>query len=336
MFDKVVIYAPKYQQRLLRKEIQKSSFRLHDPGNDFNFFRRIKRKIFRTPHTHSYIFEGFYNAAEFLGYSNFWIENQSDLEEIADSKTLVFCEGSYIPDFKKGLNCKFVLHSIPTNLDNFSEFSESKKYLNLEVFKNEALNFEKIADLTYFNRENFTLYQPWATNLLPNQIFIGENIPNVENKISYYIGMLYGKGVTRAQAYNLLLKDSIVGTKIKCVTGASHKTSQKLTMRSSICLDIRDDHHLEIGYIPCRIFKTLSYGRQIFVNSHYIKKYLSHIPSVKFFSDGKCLQNQYDESLSFQNSQTKENIEKRDFSLNYIKNNHTYVNRLKNIFSVFN
>ena len=71
MFDKVVIYAPKYQQRLLRKEIQKSSFRLHDPGNDFNFFRRIKRKIFRTPHTHSYIFEGFYNAAEFLGYSNF-------------------------------------------------------------------------------------------------------------------------------------------------------------------------------------------------------------------------------------------------------------------------
>tara|TARA_Y100000589_G_scaffold301765_1_gene312857 strand:+ start:814 stop:1824 length:1011 start_codon:yes stop_codon:yes gene_type:complete len=336
MFDKVIIYAPKLQLRLLRKEFLKDTFRVHNPGDDFNLFRKIKRKIFRNPYTHSYIFEGFFNAADFLGYKTFWIENQSDLEEISDSKTLVFCEGSYMPDFNKKINCKFALHSIPKNLDKFSELSESKNCLKLEVFKNEALNFLKIGDLTYFDQENFTLYQPWATNLIPYEIVVDKNMPNFDNKISYYIGMLYGKGVRRAKEYNLSLKNSTTPTKIKCVTGASHKTSQDLTINSSICLDIRDDHHLEVGYIPCRIFKTLSYGREIYVNSHYIKKYLSHIPFVKFFNNGESLKNQYNEKLSMPDYQKKALIEEKNFTLDFIKNHHTYVNRLENIFSVFN
>ena len=336
MFDKIVIFAPKSQLKLLRKEIQKDSFRVHNPGDDFNLIRRIKRKIFRNPYTHSYIFEGFYNASDFLGFNTFWIEKQSDLEEISDSKTLVLCEGSYIPEFKRKLKCKFVLHSVPNNLDNFSELSASKNCLKLEVFKNEALNHFKIGDLTYFDQKNFTLYQPWATNLLPNQILEDKNIRDIDMKFSYYIGMLYGKGVERAREYNLLLKNSNIPTQIKCVTGASHRISKELTMRSSICLDIRDDHHLRIGYIPCRIFKTLSYGREIYVNSPYIKKYLSHIPLVKFFNDGESLLNQYNEKLTFQNFQKKDLNEKKKFTLNFIKHHHTYVNRLENIVSVFN
>jgi len=335
MFNKIVIFAPSFQLQLLEREIEKRSYRIQNPGDDFNFLRKIKRKIFQSPHTHSYIFEGFYNASKYLGISTFWIDNQNNLEAIADSKTLIICEGSFLPDFNMKSNSKFVIHSIPDNLDNYLELSKSKKCLHLEIFKNEALNHLKIGDLSYFDNHNFTLYQPWATNLLPNQININEYFPKAENKFSYYIGMLYEEGVKKARDYNKYLKRSKKKTKIKCITGASHKTSQTLTEKSSICLDIRGDVHLNSGYVPCRIFKTLSYGREIYVNSWYIKKYLNHIPSVKFFNNGESLQNQYEQITSNQNYQNKEALEKRLYTLEFIKNNHTYVNRLKNIFKVF-
>lgn len=335
MFNKIVIYAPKFQLKLLQREIDKRSFRIQNPGDDFNLIRKIKRKLFRTPHTHSYIFEGFYNASKYLGISTFWIDNQNNLDAIADSKTLVICEGTFLPEFNNKANCKFVIHSIPDRLDNFSKLSKSKQCLHLEVFKNKALNYSKIGDLTYFDQNDHTLYQPWATNLLPNQIQASEYYPKVENKFSYYIGMLYEQGVHKAKEYNSYLKKSRKSTKIKCVTGASHKVSQNLTEKSSICLDIRGDVHLNSGYVPCRVFKTLSYGREIYVNSKYIKQYLSHIPCVRFFSNGENLKSQYDQIISNENSKSKKAIEKRLYTMEFIKNNHTYVNRLKNIFEVF-
>ena len=336
MFNKFVAYVPPGQFNLLLKQNGKKTYQLRKPGDDFTLLRRITRKFIRTPHTNSYFFEGFYIAAKYLNLSAYWIDNQKDLENIVDDKTIVLCEGSYFPDLNRELNCKYVLHSVPSHwLEKFKDLSLRKKALHLDLFKNKALKYSLIDDLTYFDEKEFTLYQPWAGNLMPSEIIDIDYLKNIDYKYSYYIGLLYGDGCQKANHLNNYLSESKYRTKIKCVTGASHSTTQELTLKSSLCLDIRYDHHLEIGYVPCRIFKTLSFGREIYVNSKYIKKYLKDIPHVKYYENGECLKNQYDKFCSMNRTMRENFYREKLYTLNKIKEKHTFVNRLNNIMRVF-
>tara|TARA_B100000989_G_scaffold278203_1_gene239755 strand:+ start:2260 stop:3306 length:1047 start_codon:yes stop_codon:yes gene_type:complete len=335
-FTKFVVFVKPGQNKLLRKQNSNRSYSLQKPSNDFNLYRRIKRKIKGSPLTHTYIFHGFYRAAKYLNLETFWIDNQKDLDHISDEKTIVFCEGSFMPDLNKKLESKYIVHSIPKYLvRKCRELSEKKICLNLEVFKKEAIDFYQLNELAFFDEKSFTLYQPWATNLLPNEFreFDNKDAIRLDN-ICYYIGLLYGSGSKKADNLNTFLQKSKSQTEIRCVTGASDSLARELTLRSSICIDIRSGHHLEVGYVPCRVFKTLSYGREIFVNSKSIKDLLNHIPNVKYYSSGEDLRNQYENFCSIHNS--KKFNDDQNFTLNYIKNNHTFINRLNNIFEVFN
>ncbi len=329
-YKKIVIYAKPGQKLLLEKQNINKSYSLQNPGNDFNFLRRVKRKIKGSPYTHIYIFYGFYRAAKYMNFEVFWIENQKDLENISDEKTIIFCEGSFMPDLNKKSMCKYVVHSVPKNLEQTCrELSKEYLCLNLEVFKKEALQFNELNDLSFFDDKSYTLYQPWATNLLPNEFEDTDYKERIKYDISYYIGMLYGSGSKRAIELNKFLSKSKRRSTIKCVVGASDSLAKELTIKSSICVDIRSGHHLEVGYVPCRVFKTLSYGREIFVNSKLVKKYLKNIPFVRYYSSGEDLKNQYENFCSM--NSYKKYSEKRKFTLKYIKNKHTFVNRLNNI-----
>ena len=334
-YKKIVVFVKPGQNKLLKKQNSHKSYSIQKPGNDFNLLRRLKRKINGSPLTHTYIFDGFYRAAKYLNFEAYWIDNQKDLENVTDDKTIVFCEGSYMPDLDKKLSCKYVVHSIPRNLEEkCRELTMKKLCLNLEVFKKEALCFDKFNDLAFFNDKFFTLYQPWATNLLPHEIEDIEYLDKIQYSSSYYIGLLYGSGSHRANDLNKFLKKSNKKSEIKCVVGASDSLARELTLKSSICIDIRSGHHLEVGYIPCRVFNTLSYGREIFVNSKLIKKYLNHIPYVNYYSSGEDLRNKYENFCSM--NSYKKFYERKIYTLNFIKKNHTFVNRLNNIVEILN
>ena len=156
----------------------------------------------------------------------------------------------------------------------------------------------------------------------------------MRDNISFYIGLLYGSGPKKADNVNTFLQKSKSQTKIRCVLGASDSLARELTLRNSICIDIRSGHHLEVGYVPCRVFKTLSYGREIFVNSKSIKDLLNHIPNVSYYSSGEDLRNQYDDLCSINGSRKFYDL--KNSTLNFIKDNHAFINRLNNIIQVFN
>ena len=62
-FDKFVVFVPRGQFKLLKRQNKKKTYVVQSPGDDFSLFRKIKRKFRRTPHTNTYFFEGFYKAA---------------------------------------------------------------------------------------------------------------------------------------------------------------------------------------------------------------------------------------------------------------------------------
>ena len=76
-------------------------------------------------------------------------------------------------------------------------------------------------------------------------------------------------------------------------------------------------NHLEIGYLPCRVLKTISYGQIGLTDSIHVKKILGeHVI--------------YEENMvDLFNSAMKErtNIDRIRKAMDYVKDNHTYINR---------
>jgi hypothetical protein len=79
---------------------------------------------------------------------------------------------------------------------------------------------------------------------------------------------------------------------------------------------------LRCGYIPCRVFKNISYGRVCGTNSPWVKQLFGdHI--VYGGTPRTLYQNLLDAEMN-------NKINMRE-SMLYVRDNHTYINRVKNI-----
>jgi hypothetical protein len=103
--------------------------------------------------------------------------------------------------------------------------------------------------------------------------------------------------------------------------------ARQLVMESLIAPDFRNEHHVRVGYIPCRIFKNISYGVLPGTNSklvnHFFEKLLpySENPAELFYPN-------------------IEEINKHGFGdkMKHLKNitrlNHTFVNRAEQLLAL--
>jgi hypothetical protein len=96
----------------------------------------------------------------------------------------------------------------------------------------------------------------------------------------------------------------------------------QLIRDSFLCPDFRSDWHLECGYIPCRIWKNISYGRITGTNSPYVKRALGDY--VVF---GGTPQTLYQNLLNAEQNRT---INMKD-AMMFVRDNHTFINRVNNI-----
>lgn len=291
-------------------------------------------------HSHGYGHYGFYKAFKALGYETYWIDNNDNLPD-AISDAIFLTEGGVdqkIPLFK---DAKYILHHC--NLEKYKNVG--CKYINLCNYvepceRGISMNYGpnamvktinqgtviKIKDFCFYDNENLAIYQPWATDLLPNEI--DENNPIMFNpnlKDIYYIGQVHpDTNLNMMQKFQSTANSC--GKQVKFVNSVSFEDNLRLVKDSYISFDLRGKWHQECGYIPCRIWKSLSYGKFIGVNSLHIYKMLGDFvayendPSILYFKT----ENQYAYL-------TKEKIRQ---SMLYIKENHTYINRVENLLKI--
>lgn len=218
-------------------------------------------------------------------------------------------------------------------------------------------NLEKISDVTYYEREssdrdlhpkyqNITplkyeaIYIAWATDLLPDEInledrFIEPEIPYV----SYFIGTIGGGNAKEVNKF----ANSCNSKGIKFIHNnpwnrpMTFEEAKIKVQKSYICPDIRGSGdpsklrlgetgtcHKYIGYIPCRLFKNISYGKLGLTNCRRLKD---------LFNDNVILEedesNIVDVYINLCND--KEFIKKQ---MIWVRENHTYINRINDLFKV--
>lgn len=307
-------------------------------------------------HTHSYIHAAFYKAFKFLDYETYWFDDDNYPEDFDWNDCLFWTEGFADKNIPLNSSSTYFVHVCP-NPKKYLE-ANVKKFVDVRYnhiwhsdhvyqYKLSKNKVEKVGPCCYYQpKQNKRVqvlndhsqywiedydkfYITWATNYLPHEFNLNDiHLPR-ENKI-YFCGNLSAHG--RCENYSTFKPfiDECKKNDIEFIVNdpfanpLSEEDVIERTQKSILGIDIRGPEHIKNGYVPCRVFKSISWGHLGITNSEEVYNEL----------DGNCLFH-FDTSDLFYGA-----MEKRldyDFiktSMLYVKENHTYVNRIQSIMSI--
>jgi len=227
------------------------------------------------------------------------------------------------------------------------------------IYELSKKNLEKINDITYYEKETTdrdlnprfryhsplkyeAIYTAWATDLLPDEInFEDRFIEPEQPPVSYFIGSVAAGNNNEIQKFARAcsLKGIHFIHNDPWVKPVTAEEAKQLVQKSYVSPDIRgcgDQNkvrigdtgtcHKQIGYIPCRLFKNISYGKLGMTNCPRLKELFEN--NVILESDESKMVEVY---LAHCND--KEYIKQQ---MIWVKENHTYINRIQDLLTVIN
>lgn len=277
-------------------------------------------------HTHSYIHYGFHKAFTHLGYKCFWIDETDDIEEISFENSLIITEGQTDNNIPICKNAYYVLHNCDGT--KYKDIPKKNK-INLQVYTKdctEKYNAKPLPNEHGFYLEDCIIIY-WGTDLLPYEI--NTNIlrftkVEVEKEINF-VGMPTAPwDIVKRYCIDNNIKYNNYGGFNKD-TNVSCRDNMKLIQKSIIAPSFQEEWQVENHYVPCRIFKNISYGKMGITNNPYVNK----IFDEKLIY-GNNIDILIDEGIKFNNKEKIIELMKE------VRDKHTYLNRINAIFWLLN
>ena len=228
---------------------------------DFPFKRLVIWGLRDVQHTHRYIHLGFFSTAQKLGIPVLWVENLASNREAIRAGDLVISvnvAGDKLPIVR---GAKYVLHNFKGSFDHMLD-QLGEDCVQLQVFTNAtAKGAEEIGTCTYINRSTRTLIQPWGTNLLRHEF-----LPPPKTRLKYFvfwIGSVWNNQLDQGNVneYAAMKRALWRNHKLLFRPKVSDAWAARLVRRSVISPAIAARWQVENGYLPCRMFKNVSYGQ---------------------------------------------------------------------------
>lgn len=275
-------------------------------------------------HTHSYVHNAFYKAFKYLGYETYWFDDQDDTSHFNFSNSLFLTEGQVDNKIPLRSDCRYILHNCGAK---YRDLIIAGKAFNLQVYSDDVLErpyLEKLAPCIYANAEQRILHMPWATDLLPEEIEANKALAlstPKESKI-YWIGTVGGGtfgNLSELEPFMAACKKN--GLRFIQKSHISDDEHRKLIMKSFMAPTIVGEWQKEHGYIPCRIFKNISYGQFGITNSERVYELF----------EGKILYDSDTEALFNKALKKLKTVSQYELLalMDFVKENHTYINRIE-------
>ncbi len=225
-------------------------------------------------HTHRFIHAGFYHTLKKLDIPVVWVEDEKKNASIIETGDLVISSevyGRMVP--KKETRADYALpikNGVSYALHNyqkmFTERIPAEAHLNFFVYEKTAEQYEKISDAVFFDRAQRSLYQPWGTPLLPEEFKkpIFSNVSRV-----FWVGSIWNNELNQGNLYEIekltqaLKRREMQFIHTRFIPDWLHVL---LIRHSRLAPAIAGRYQVDIGYLPCRMFKNVSYGQLGFSN----------------------------------------------------------------------
>jgi hypothetical protein len=285
-------------------------------------------------HTHSYIHYGFYNAAKHLGWNVEWldntVENGISLKNTDTNGWLFFTESQVDSHLPRNPHAFYIVHNC--NANEYLSIS-LKNILSIQTFMTNVIT----RNVVPINNNNFELwdsdsnvfYMPWATDILPEEI--NKNIKNLKlksNGDAIFLGT-YGSGIfgncNEIDLFQKRCNEKNIPFELVSSLNVDQTKSIEILKSAFITPSIVGTWQKEQGYIPCRIFKTISYGQLGVTNC---KNAYEIINKLGVYNENES--NLVDNALEKIND-----FELRIKSMELVRDKHTYLNRISSLQRVF-
>jgi hypothetical protein len=276
-------------------------------------------------HTHSYIHYAFYRAFQHLGYETYWVSTRDEIKDVDLSGALFITEGQVDANIPRRQDCYYILHNC--SFEDYIDLFRNNRSIILQVYTHDCLPSapEKIDDCMYCNTQEKMIFLPWATDLLPDEIdMMKYSIQEEKNPTVYWIGSMgggiYGNEDEIAGFMSACQENSI---NFRHITSLPMEQNILLTQQSHLAPALQGPWQCEKGYIPCRIFKNISYGQWGITNN----KTVYDLFKGKIIYNADTYQLFYDAQNYIENAPISELYE----LMNFVRDNHTYINRIETL-----
>jgi hypothetical protein len=275
-------------------------------------------------HTHSYIHEAFYRAFKSLGYPTWWFDDNDELQNFDFANTLFITEGQVDGAIPLRDDCKYMLHNCTS--PKYQQLNP-KNWFVFQVYTKDVHSIphiKKIDTCIYYDLPGRCLYMPWATDLLPDDIEkVKKNLPSVPiiNKV-FWVGTV-GEGTfgNRTELNPFIAACQENGLEFVQQTHLEQQDHIQLIQQSYMAPTIAGSWQKSVDYVPCRIFKNVSYGKMGITNSRIVNELF----------EGRIVYNPDTRQLFYDAKKRMETLTLEEIYelMDFVKTKHTYINRIQ-------
>lgn len=303
-------------------------------------------------HTQSYVHYGFYRAFKALGYETLWLDNSDDVSDMVFDNCIFVTEGQVDAKIPLNKSCKYIVHN--PNEERY----EGLHKINVQIWHNQIQgqpipnthpsfssrrNELLLRTSPYTNISKDTVWQPWATDLLPHEIDLSTARNEMDNRECVWVGT-YGDRTSEYQNtveldlfFDECRKNDIKVTIINpWVNPLSPKENRELVNKAFLAPAIQGPWQVARGYTPCRFFKNISYGHMAITNNPWSSQVFEYKFRDEFLPTESLVHDRdpvalFHKAIEFKNDPKA--VDKIKYLMNEIKTKHTYVHRLQTLLS---
>lgn len=317
-------------------------------------FKPTKEGIYKN--TVGYVWNGFFRGFKALGFETYWFSDD-DYDPSFDYSNCIFIAEAWdsksIPIEKTSIyyvHCAYDPAKYVGKVKKFIDMRYNQKFMNHPnyVFTRNKEDDVKLGPCCYYQEStNKTIhlkngfvdydvedydkvYTNWATDLLPDEMDENDIYLERENVV-VFLGTVYDgqyTNIPELQEFSEVCKKNDINFLVNPYSYGSDQISIDDYIanykRSLFGLDLRGRDNIETGYIPCRVFKNASYGLLSTTNSEEIYKEM----------EGYCVYNHSVTQLFYDAMDKRKDLEFVKKSFDYVKENHTFINRCSDILKV--
>jgi ADP-heptose:LPS heptosyltransferase len=277
-------------------------------------------------HTHAHIHRHFFNTLRRLDANVVLVDDLLENNDTIESNDLVISvdvASRHLPIRQGAYYC---LHNCA---DDIHQRIDPSKSIRLRTYTRSAEQAgEKWDQVTFFDGKTRTLFQPWATDLLAGEF--EEPILKSPSNIVFWVGSIWNDRLNRGNVNEIrILKDVLEKRDMRFVhlQGISDLLNVRYVRHSLIAPAIAGGWQVENDYLPCRMWKNISYGQLGVSNVRKFDEVFNGCAVA-----GRSIEEIIDNTLSLPFSRYRDMIYEQQ---EVVKNHHTYVNRLLNIVRAF-
>lgn len=281
-------------------------------------------------HTHSYVHFAFFKAFTNLGYETYWFDDNDNVSKFNFANTLFITEGQVDKNIPLRTDCYYILHYC-RDLPRFQHLIDNKRVLFLYQYHDRFDYFpQKIDALTVGNFDEAGIAIPWATDLLPHEIEVQkQRIKTIKKTNAVYwvgtIGQGWAGNMDELQPFMQACKENNINFQQR--VNVSPEENIDLIQQSYMAPAIVGTWQEKHKYVPCRVFKNISYGHIVLTNSATAHELFEH----------KLIFNKDTYQLFFDAQERLANLKIEDVYalMDIVKEKHTYINRIHTLLTFF-